>query len=360
MKDGDMKSLCIAVVIPCYNEEGNLRETHRRVSQTLANAGVEYEIVYVDDGSRDATPGLVRELQASDPHVRVVYLSRNFGHQVAVTAGLAHTRADAAVIMDADLQDPPEVVGDMIRRWQDGYEVVYGVRTDREGETRFKLLTAKLFYRLIHSLSDTEIPLDTGDFRLLDRKVVDAIVAMPERDRFVRGMVSWAGFRQIGVPYRRAPRFAGETKYPLGKMVRFALDGIFSFSAKPLRLSTLMGLISAGLALLAIVYALGMRLFTQRWVTGWTALIIAILFLGGVQLISLGIIGEYIGRLYGEAKRRPLYLVRETLGMDAPVHGYPRLEGSRENRSRQDRRSWRERRGERDHRGDRRRSVQPA
>jgi polyisoprenyl-phosphate glycosyltransferase len=190
--------------------------------------------------------------------------------------------------------------------------------------------------------------------------VVDAIVSMPERDRFVRGMVSWAGFRQIGVPYRRAARFAGETKYPLPKMVRFALDGILSFSVKPLRLSTLMGFVSAGLALTAIIYALAMRLFTQRWVTGWTALIIAILFLGGAQLISLGIIGEYIGRLYGESKRRPLYLVRETLGINSPGGGYPRLEGSPVDRSRTDRRSWRERRGERDHRGDGRRSVQPA
>lgn len=350
----------MSVVIPCYNEEGNLRETHRRVSQSVSRAGMGYEIVYVDDGSRDATPALLRELQAQDPHVRVVYLSRNFGHQFAVTAGLAHARGDAVAIMDADLQDPPEILGEMFRRWEEGYEVVYGVRTDREGETRFKLLTARLFYRLIRWLSDTEIPLDTGDFRLIDRKVVDAIVSMPERDRFVRGMVSWAGFRQTGVPYRRAARFSGETKYPIPKMVRFALDGILSFSVKPLRLSTLMGFVSAGLALLAIVYALIMRLFTLRWVTGWTALIIAILFLGGAQLISLGIIGEYIGRLYGEAKRRPLYLVRETLGMDASVQGYPRLETRREDRSRQDRRSSRDRRGGRDHRGDGRRSVQPA
>jgi polyisoprenyl-phosphate glycosyltransferase len=356
-----MKQKSVAVVIPCYNEEGNLRETHRRVSQAVARAGLGYEIVYVDDGSYDSTPEMLRELQREDPHVRVVYLSRNFGHQFAVTAGLAHARGDAVAIMDADLQDPPEVVLEMIRLWDQGYDVVYGVRTDREGETLFKLITARVFYRLIRWLSDTEMPLDTGDFRLLDRKVVDAIVAMPERDRFVRGMVSWAGFRQIGVPYRRAPRFAGETKYPLPKMVRFALDGILSFSVKPLRLSTLMGFTSAGLALAAIVYALAIRLFTQRWVTGWTALIIAILFLGGAQLISLGIIGEYVGRLYGEAKRRPLYLVRETLGIDTAMHEFPRLESPREDRNRHDRRSWRERRrARRDHRADGRRSVQPA
>jgi glycosyltransferase involved in cell wall biosynthesis len=355
-----MRSKSVAIVIPCFNEEGNLRETHRRVTQTISQAVHEYELVYVDDGSSDSTPQMLRKLQTDDPHVRVVYLSRNFGHQFAVTAGLAHARGDAVVIMDADLQDPPEVVHDMIEKWQEGYDVVYGVRTDREGETRFKLLTASLFYRLIRWLSDTEIPLDTGDFRLLDRKVVDAIVAMPERDRFVRGMVSWTGFRQIGVPYRRAARFAGETKYPLTKMVRFAIDGILSFSIKPLRLSTLMGFVSAGLALLVIFYALGMRLFTQRWVTGWTALIIAILFLGGAQLISLGIIGEYIGRLYGEAKRRPLYLVRETLGMDVRIDGYPRLEGGSTQHAAQERRSWRDRRSQRDHRGERRRVVQQA
>jgi polyisoprenyl-phosphate glycosyltransferase len=355
-----MMSKCLSIVIPCFNEEGNLRETHRRVSQAVSRAEIEYEVIYVDDGSSDATPELLRDLQAEDRRVRVVYLSRNFGHQFAVTAGLAHVQGDAAVVMDADLQDPPEVVLDMLQRWEEGYEVVYGVRTDREGETRFKLLTARLFYRLIRWLSDTEIPLDTGDFRLLDRKVVDAIVSMPERDRFVRGMVSWAGFRQIGVPYRRAARFAGETKYPLPKMVRFALDGILSFSVKPLRLSTLMGFVSAGLALAAIFYALAMRLFTQRWVTGWTALIIAILFLGGAQLISLGIIGEYIGRLYGESKRRPLYLVRETLGMTPATRGYPRLEGGPIDRRRTDRRSWHERRVVREHRSDGRRSVQPA
>jgi len=235
----------------------------------------------------------------------------------------------------------PEVVREMVACWLEGYEVVYGVRTDREGETRFKLLTARLFYRLINWLSDTEMPLDTGDYPLLDRRVVDAIVSMPERDRFVRGMVSWVGYRQIGVPYRRAARFAGETKYPVSKMLRFAVDGILSLSIKPLRLSTLMGFASAELALLAIGYAFVMRVFTQRWVAGWTALIIAILFLGGAQLISLGVVGEYVGRLYGEAKRRPLYLVREALP------AAPRLEPAVERRPSRDRRSWRERRHER-------------
>jgi glycosyltransferase involved in cell wall biosynthesis len=351
-----MTAKSIAVVIPCYNEASSLREAHRRVSQTIAPASAAYEIVYVDDGSTDETPDMLRAIQQEDPHVKVVYLSRNFGHQFAVTAGLTHAGADAVVILDADLQDPPEVMLDMIERWEQGYDVVYGVRSDREGETRFKLLTASLFYRLIRWLSDTEIPADTGDFRLLDRKVVDAIVAMPERDRFVRGMVSWVGFRQIGVPYRRAPRFAGETKYPLPKMLRFAIDGILSFSVKPLRLSTLMGFLSAGLALIVIVYALIIRLFTQRWVAGWTALIIAVLFVGGAQLISLGIIGEYVGRLYGEAKRRPLYLIREIIGPELPTVGFPRLEESEARQPFQERRSWRDRRKARDHRDDRRQS----
>src|SRR3954466_9263763 len=288
----EMNDTSVSVVIPCFNEEANLRETHRRVTEAIGRAGIQYEIVYVDDGSRDLTAELLRQLQAGDEHVRVVYLSRNFGHQFAVSAGLAHASGGATVIMDADLQDPPEVMLDMIRLWEDGYDVVYGVRTDREGETRFKLLTARLFYRLMQWLSDTDIPLDTGDFRLLDRRVVDAILAMPEKDRFLRGMVSWAGFSQIGVPYRRAARFAGTTKYPFTKMLRFAIDGILSFSIKPLRLSTLLGFTSAGLAVLLMVYALVLRLFTHDWVAGWTALIVTVLFLGGAQLISLGIIGE--------------------------------------------------------------------
>jgi polyisoprenyl-phosphate glycosyltransferase len=334
----------LAIVIPCFNEEGTLRETHRRVTEAIAGVVRTYEIVYVDDGSRDGTPSLLRALQREDPHVRVVSLSRNFGHQCAVTAGLAHAEGDAVVIMDADLQDPPEVVEDMVRRWEEGYEVVYGVRTDREGETRFKLLTATFFYRLMQWLSDTAIPLDTGDFRLLDRKVVDAVLAMPEKDRFLRGMVSWAGYRQIGVPYHRAARFAGSTKYPFTKMLRFAVDGILSFSIKPLRLSTLLGFASAGLALLVMIYAVTLRLFTHYWVAGWTALIVTVLFMGGAQLISLGIIGEYVGRLYGEAKRRPLYLVREHLAPDAAARRYPRLEPDEARRPRQERRSWRERR----------------
>jgi dolichol-phosphate mannosyltransferase len=234
-----------------------------------------------------------------------------------------HAGGDAVVIIDADLQDPPEVIVEMVAKWREGYHVAYGVRIDRPGETAFKLWTAKAFYRLIDRVSDTRIPLDTGDFRLMDRRVVDALASMPERDRFVRGLVSWVGFRQVAVPYQRAPRLAGESKYPLYKMLRFALDGITSFSVAPLKLATWLGFTVSALALLGIVYALVLRLFTSIWVTGWTALFIVVLFMGGVQLISLGIIGEYIGRIYGEVKRRPLYIVGERLGFEARREAEP-------------------------------------
>jgi glycosyltransferase involved in cell wall biosynthesis len=317
----------VSVVVPCFNEEAVLQETHRRLEAALgelaARERLDYELVYVDDGSRDRTPLLLQQLQVGDRRVRVVRFSRNFGHQIAVTAGVEHAAGDAVVLIDADLQDPPEVIGEMVRRWLEGYDVAYGVRTDRPGESAFKLATAKAFYRFINRLSETDIPLDVGDFRLMDRKVVDALAAMPERDRFVRGMVSWVGFRQVAVPYRRDPRLAGESKYPLLKMVRFALDGITSFSVQPLRVATWFGFAVSALAVVGIVYALGMRLFTNDWVTGWTAMMIAVLFMGGVQLLSLGIIGEYIGRIYGESKRRPLYLVAERHGFHRAVREEP-------------------------------------
>ena len=307
----------LSVVVPCFNEAEVLWQTHGRLVTALRRlSDIEHEILYIDDGSRDETADVLRVIQALDCTVRVVRLSRNFGHQTAVTAGLEHASGDAVVLIDADLQDPPEVIGEMVARWREGYHVAYGVRTGRDGETRFKLSTAKAFYRLLNRLSETPIPLDTGDFRLMDRRVVDVLRAMPERDRFVRGMVAWAGFRQIAVPYRRAARFAGESKYPLLTMIRFALDGLTSFSRAPLRLATWMGFFVSFIALAAIIYALAMRVFTSDWVTGWTALFIAVLFLGGAQLLSLGVIGEYIGRIYGETKRRPLYLVEESHGFE--------------------------------------------
>ncbi|MGI8548775.1 MAG: glycosyltransferase family 2 protein [Gemmatimonadaceae bacterium] len=314
----DIEHALLSVVVPCYNEEEVLAETHRRLTQALSKSGMpRFEIIYVDDGSRDSTPLLLRELQRADCRVRVVLLSRNFGHQLAVSAGMEDARGDAVVLIDADLQDPPEVIATMLERWTEGYHVAYGQRVDRSGETAFKVGTAKLFYRLLNRLTETEIPLDTGDFRLMDRRVVDAIASMPERDRFVRAMVSWVGFRQIAVPYERSPRFAGESKYPFKKMVRFAFDGITSFSRAPLTVAAYLGTTSAALALVGILYAVGMRLFTNEWVTGWTLLFIAVLFMGGVQLICLWLIGEYVGRIFGEVKRRPLFLVQDRLGFEA-------------------------------------------
>ena len=262
-------SFLLSVVAPCFNEEAVLRETHRRLVATLeAVPELDFELVYIDDGSRDATLNVLRELQHADVRVRVLALSRNFGHQMAVTAGLAEAAGDAVVVIDADLQDPPEVIPEMLDLWRKGADVAYGVRTKRDGETRFKRWTASAFYRLLARLTDISIPLDTGDFRLMDRTVVNAFLAMPERDRFVRGMVAWTGFRQEPVPYRRAARVAGETGWPLGNMLRFATDGLVSFSLLPLRLATWLGLLAAGLALSGIVYALVLRLCTAVWVRG--------------------------------------------------------------------------------------------
>jgi polyisoprenyl-phosphate glycosyltransferase len=337
----EARTQLLSVIVPCKNEEEGLKETHQRLAAVLESAGAvhypipdprpqtlgertastrgaatSYEIIYVDDGSTDRTAVVLRELQATDRRVRVVRLSRNFGHQIAITAGLEHASGDAVVIIDADLQDPPEVIAEFLARWREGYDVVYGVRTDRPGETAFKLWTAKTFYRFINRLSETRIPLDTGDFRLMDRAAVDALLSMPERDRFVRGMVSWLGFSQVAVPYTRASRYAGTTKYPFFKMLRLATDGILSFSITPLRLATWMGFAASGLAILGILYALYARFYATHLVRGWTSSLIAVLFIGGVQLICLGIIGEYVGRIYGESKRRPLYFVRERLGFD--------------------------------------------
>lgn len=274
------------------------------------------EFVFVDDGSKDKTAQILIRLQREDPRVRAILLSRNFGHQIAVTAGIEHAAGDAVVVIDADLQDPPEIILTMVGRWKAGVDVAYGVREQRDGESAFKLWTAKAFYRLINHLSDVEIPLDAGDFRLIDRRVVETLQTMPERDRFVRGMVAWSGFRQEPVYYKRAARFAGETKYPMRKMLRFATDGILSFSIVPLRLASYLGLAASALALFGILYALALRLFTDIWVAGWTFQIISELFLGGVQLMFLGIIGEYVGRIYAEVKRRPLYVVRDRLGFE--------------------------------------------
>lgn len=312
--------MLLSVIIPCFNEELVIREAHKRMVGVLGGLpDLDYELIYVDDGSRDQTPQILGELQREHERVRVIRLSRNFGHQMAVTAGLENASGDAVVVIDADLQDPPEVITEMIERWRAGFHVAYGLRIERSGETRFKLWTAKTFYRLINRLSETEIPLDTGDFRLMDRKVVDVLLEMPERDRFLRGMISWIGFKQTPVEYRREPRFGGKSKYSLMKMVRFATDGILSFSIIPLKLAIWTGFAAIGLAFAGIILAVLERLYRLYDINigrGWASIFIAVLFMGGVQLLTLGIIGEYLGRIYTEVKRRPLYVVQERLGFE--------------------------------------------
>ncbi len=307
-----------SVVAPIYNEVGNIRELHRRVSEVMASTGETWELVMVNDGSTDGSADVLREVYAEDPeHVRVITFARNFGHQIAVTAGMDYAAGQAVVLIDADLQDPPEVIPEMIARWREGYEVVYAVRAQRRGESWFKLATASLFYRLIYRITDINIPLDTGDFRLMDRKVVEAVKAMREQHRFIRGMVSWVGFRQTGVEYARQERYSGETKYPLRKMLRFAWDGITGFSYFPLQLATYLGFGIAALSALGILLVIYLRAFTNSEpLKGQATTLVVVLFLGSIQLISLGIVGEYLGRIYNEVKGRPLYLVRETLGIE--------------------------------------------
>lgn len=306
-----MTTPTFSIVAPIFNEAPIIPELYRRIRAVMEQTGEPWELVAVDDGSTDGSTDLLRQLAAQDACVRPVIFARNFGHQLAVTAGLDYARGQAVVIIDADLQDPPEVILEMISRWREGYEVVYAVRSEREGESWFKLATASLFYRLIYRITDVNIPMDTGDFRLLDAKVVKVLRSMRERHRFLRGMSVWVGFKQTGVKYRRAARFAGATKYPLRKMLKFASDAITSFSYLPLQLATYLGFISAGVSILAIPLVIAMRLTGSMAFTGQATTLIAVLFLGGVQLISLGILGEYIGRLYDEAKGRPLYIVRE-------------------------------------------------
>ncbi len=299
-----------SVVVPVYNEIGSLPELVRRVRQVMEGLGEPWELVLVDDGSSDGSSEAILRLAEEDERVRPVIFARNFGHQIAITAGMDYARGRAVVIMDADLQDPPEVVPEMVARWREGYEVVYGVRTEREGESWFKKATAALFYRLIYRITDVRIPLDAGDFRLLDRQVVDVLRQMRERHRFPRGMTAWVGFRQIGVPYRRAARFSGETKYPFRKMLRLALNAVTGFSHFPLQIATYLGFLSAGVSILAIPVVILLRLLGNQAFFGQATTLIAVLFLGGVQLISLGILGEYVGRIYDEAKGRPLYVLR--------------------------------------------------
>jgi dolichol-phosphate mannosyltransferase len=300
-----------SIIAPVFNELQSLPELHRQVSEVMTHTQESWELLLVDDGSTDGSSDLIRDLARQDPHIRPVIFARNFSHQIAVTAGLDYCRGEAAIIIDADLQDPPELMLQMIEKWKEGYEVVYAVRKEREGESWFKLATASLFYRLIYRITDVDIPLDSGDFRLLDRKVINVLGKMRERHRFLRGMTSWVGFKQIGIPYRRSKRYAGETKYPFRKMLKLAINAITGFSYLPLQIATYIGFLSAGISLLFLPIVIFLRITGSQQFFGQATTLIAVLFLGGVQLISLGILGEYIGRLYDEAKGRPLYIVRE-------------------------------------------------
>jgi len=300
-------------VVPCYNEEESLPVLHRRLTKVLSSVTDQYEIVLSNDGSRDGTLETIRKPAVADPHVRGVDLSRNFGHQVCLTAGLDHARGEVIVMMDADLQDPPELIPRMIERWRAGADIVYAVRRKREGESFFKKATAAVFYRILRASTKVAIPVDTGDFRLIDRCALDAVLAVRESNRFLRGLFSWVGFRQEPIYYNRRARYAGETKYPLRKMIRFAMDGVTSFSTAPLRVAVWLGLMTAGFAFLY-----GLRVIYQGMagltVPGWASTTVSVLFLGGIQLVTIGLLGEYVGRIFDEVKRRPLYLVREVIG----------------------------------------------
>jgi len=300
-----------SIIAPIFNEKDNLPELHRRITEVMNSTGEAWELILVDDGSSDGSSDIIRDLAKKDTHVRPVIFARNFGHQVAVTAGLDYSRGDAVVIIDADLQDPPELILEMSRKWKEGNEVVYAVRAEREGESWFKLWTASLFYRIISRITDVKIPLDTGDFRLMDRKVVNVMNQMREKHRFLRGMSAWVGFKQVGVEYKRVARVAGETKYPFRKMFKLAVNAVTGFSYFPLQVATYVGFISASISILAIPIVVYLRVAGHPQFTGQATTLIAVLFLGGVQLISLGVLGEYIGRLYDEAKGRPLYIVRD-------------------------------------------------
>lgn len=310
--DTTMAQPMYSIVAPVFNEAETLPHFYKRIVEVMEGLSDPFELILINDGSRDDSYRIMQELHSQDPRVRAIDFSRNFGHQIAISAGLDYARGQAVIILDSDLQDPPETIPTLIARWKDGAEVVYAQRSKRKGETQFKLLTAAAFYRLITRITSVNIPRNTGDFRLLDRRVVDALVKMREQHRFMRGLSAWVGFRQEAVLYERQERFAGETKYPLRKMIKFSVDAITSFSHVPLKLATTFGFVLAGISLVGIVVAIILRLFTGA-IIGQASTLILVLFLGGIQLIFLGIIGEYLGRIYDEVRARPLYIVREML-----------------------------------------------
>ena len=323
MKGDTMKKSVISVVVPVFNEEALIHESYSRLKAVMDGLDEPYELIFVNDGSRDATPCIIRSICESDTNVRLIDFARNFGHQTAITAGMDYASGDAVIVIDADLQDPPEVIPEMIAKWREGFDVVYGQRAKRKGETLFKRFTSAAFYRVLQKLTDVDIPVDTGDFRLIDRKVCDALKLVKERNRYVRGIISWLGFRQTGVEFVREKRFAGETKYPLKKMLRFAFDAITSFSYKPLKLATYVGVTVSLGGFAYLLFVLYLKLFTDSTVTGWASMMAVNLFFNGVVLMMLGIIGEYIGRIYDEAKGRPLYVVREELNFNRETQAKP-------------------------------------
>jgi glycosyltransferase involved in cell wall biosynthesis len=305
------KGKLISIIVPVFNEEDNINVLYERVRQVVKD--YEYEIIFVNDGSKDKTEMLVNRICEQDKNVKLINFARNFGHQIAITAGMDYCKGDAVIVIDADLQDPPEMIPKLIEKYNEGYHVVYAVRKKRKGETLFKKATAKIFYRLLKSITDIDIPVDTGDFRLISREVCDVLKSMKEKNRFVRGLVSWVGFNQIGIEYVRDERYAGETKYPLKKMIKFSLDGISSFSTKPLKLSISLGFIMTIIAFIYAIYAIINKLFFNGVQSGWTSIIVLIILIGGIQMIMLGIVGEYIARIFDESKQRPLYVVRSVV-----------------------------------------------
>jgi polyisoprenyl-phosphate glycosyltransferase len=310
----ESKKILYSIVVPVYNEELVIVESYKRLKEVMDSLNETYEIIFINDGSKDSSILILKDICSKDKTIKTINFSRNFGHQVAITAGMDYAAGDAIVIIDADLQDPPQVILEMIKKWKEGYEVVYGKRIKRIGDSFFKKITARLFYRTLKSMTNVDIPVDTGDFRLIDRKVCNALKSITERNRYVRGLVSWVGFKQIGVEFIREERFAGETKYPFRKMLKFASDAITSFSYKPLKLATFAGLTISLFSFLYLLFVLIERLFTDLTTPGWSSLIAVNLFFNGIILIILGIIGEYIGRIYDESKKRPLYLVSEEIG----------------------------------------------
>ena len=307
----------VSVVVPMYYEEEVAEECYKRLKKVLENINdYDYEIIFINDGSKDKTLSILINIANENKKVKIISFSRNFGHQCAVTAGLQYVTGDAIVIIDADLQDPPELIPEMLKLWEEGNDVIYGKRKSREGESKFKLLTASMFYRTLNALSDVDIPKDTGDFRLVDRKVVDVVNSLPEHNKFLRGLFSWVGFKQTPFEYERKERFAGKTKYPLKKMLKLAKDGIFSFSTKPLKIVGTMGIISLAISVIILIYAVLSYIFNWNNVTaGWTSTMVTITFLDGMILISLWMIGEYIGRIYDETKRRPQYIIERMINI---------------------------------------------